>query len=324
VPWLDRDGAQAELQHTTARDPRLVQPCQDPAHAGPACPWPRPPEEPRSRWTLEQIQAVCVWLQGYSRSGVWRVLRALDIHWKRGRLHVHSPDPDYQAKLARVTALRQQVTADPAHQRLLFTDEVTYYRRPTLANGYAPAGSRGPLADGGHRSNTATRVVAALDLLGGAVTALQASELGLRTLVRFYERLCARYPGQRLYLVQDNWPVHCHPDVLAALEPQENPFPWVYPRNWPTDPSPRARHLHLPIQLVPLPTYASWTNPIEKLWRWLKQDVLHHHPWTHDLDELRRQVLVFLDRFADGSDPLLRYVGLSPPEPSQPASRIPP
>ncbi|MBK9008807.1 MAG: transposase [Anaerolineae bacterium] len=30
-------------------------------------------------------------------------------------------------------------------------------------------------------------------------------------------------------------------------------------------------------QLTPLlfPTYASWLNPIEKLWKWLKQEVLH-------------------------------------------------
>ena len=33
----------------------------------------------------------------------------------------------------------------------------------------------------------------------------------------------------------------------------------------------------LPIQLVPLPTYASWCNPIEKLWRQLRQELLHLH-----------------------------------------------
>lgn len=59
-----------------------------------------------------------------------------------------------------------------------------------------------------------------------------------------------------------------------------------------------------------LPTYASWLNPIEKLWRWLKQDILHLHSLPNDLETLRLQVQSFLARFISGSDPLLRYVGL--------------
>ena len=289
--------------------------CPEPEHRVPTCPIPRhPPEPPRSRWTLADIRQVCVWLQGYSRSGVWRVLRGLEIHWKRGRLHVHSPDPDYVAKLDRVAALRDRVAGDPDRQLLLFQDEVTYYRQPTVGAGYAPAGRPQPLAELSHARNTPTRVVATLNCLTGQVARLQAGHIGVRELVRFYEGLVRQHPSARgIYLVQDNWPVHFHPDVLAALEPQENPFPWVYPRTWPTAPSAQARRLGLPIQLVPLPTYASWTTPIEKLWRWLKHDVLHLHPWADDLAELRRQVLAFLDRFAAGSDDLLRYVGLGLP-----------
>jgi DDE superfamily endonuclease/Winged helix-turn helix len=309
------------LQHTVARDPRLVRACPEPAHQIPTCPWPRPaPEPPGSRWTLAAIRQVCVWLRDYSRSGVWRVLRSLDIHWKRGRQHVHSPDPDYDAKLARVAALRDLVAGDPDRQLLLFQDELTYYRQPTVGSSYGPAGHPQPLAELSYARNTATRVVATLNGRTGQVAYLQAGHIGVRELVRCYAALCAQHPtAQRIYLVQDNWPVHFHPDVLAALEPQDNPFPWVYPRHWPTAPSPQARRLDLPIQLVTLPTYASWTNPIEKLWRWLKHDVLHLHPWADDLAELRRQVLAFLDRFADGSAALLRYVGLEPA-----ASGLPP
>ncbi|MCB8937396.1 MAG: transposase [Ardenticatenaceae bacterium] len=68
----------------------------------------------------------------------------------------------------------------------------------------------------------------------------------------------------------------------------------------------------MPVQLLPLPTYASWLNPIEKLWRWLKQEVLHLHRFSDDWPELREVVASFLDQFATGSDALLRYVGLLP------------
>ena len=108
--------------------------------------------------------------------------------------------------------------------------------------------------------------------------------------------------------------LQCQPDLLIALESQSTPFALKVPPNWPTKPSGAALRkwgaLHLPIQLVLLPTYASWLNPIEKLWRYLKQEVVHLHPFANDLAKLRSELDRFLDRFALGSNLLLRYVGL--------------
>jgi len=260
------------------------------------------------------VQRVCAWLKEHTISGVWRALQQLEIHWKRGRDYIHSPDPAYQAKLARIGHFKAMVREDPTHCILLFSDEVTYYRQPTLAMGYEEAGGKGPLARRSYRRNTATRVVATLNFLTGQVTYLQASRIGVRELVRFYEMLCSCYPwAHRIYLVQDNWPIHFHPDVLAALEPQQSPWPWNRPDNWRIKPNPKAKQLNLPIQILTLPTYASWTNPIEKLWRYLKQEVLHLHRLADDLLHLRHQVLSFLGQFDAGSDELLRYVGLLKP-----------
>jgi hypothetical protein len=118
-------------------------------------------------------------------------------------------------------------------------------------------------------------------------------------------------------VAQDNWPVHTHPDRLVALEAQGSPFAWHRPNHWATEPSAAAvrkwGRLQLPIQLVPLPTYTSWTNPIEKLWRKLRQDVTHLHPWADDLARLRAELDHFLDQFGAGSADLRRYVGLGIP-----------
>ena len=65
--------------------------------------------------------------------------------------------------------------------------------------------------------------------------------------------------------------------------------------------------------MVRLPTYASWLNPIEKLWRKLKQELVHLHRLADKLPELRAQIDRFLDQFANGSLDLLRYVGLFVP-----------
>ena len=97
---------------------------------------------------------------------------------------------------------------------------------------------------------------------------------------------------------------------------QQCPFPFPRPDNWPDEPSPAAYKRwgawHLPVQLVVLPTYASWCHPIEKLWRMLKQEILHWHRQADDLQGLRQRVMAFLQQFAPGSLSLLRYVGLLP------------
>lgn len=253
-----------------------------------------------------------------SMSGVWRMLARLGIRWTRGQDHLVSPDPAYTAKLAYLQEIRAAVMHDPARQILLFQDEMTYYRQPTLASGYDLAGTTYPRAERSYRANTPTRVAAALNVLTGQVTALQRSHCGIAALLQLYEEICQSYPHVvRIYVAQDNWPVHFHADVRAALEPQESPFPFPQPPGWPTTPSPAARRRwsdrHLPIQLIPLPTYASWVNPIEKLWRWLRQDILHLHRDADDLPTLRQRVATFLAQFASGSEDLLRYVGLLVP-----------
>lgn len=84
------------------------------------------------------------------------------------------------------------------------------------------------------------------------------------------------------------------------------------PPNWPNQPRPRAISDNLPIQLVFLPTYSSWLNPIEKLWRWLRQDVLHLHRLSDDWQGVKQAVWDFIAQFTSGSSELLHYVGLFP------------
>jgi hypothetical protein len=169
------------------------------------------------------------------------------------------------------------------------------------------------------KSNTVTRVLGVLNALTGAVFHRRASKITVAFWVMFYQALCRAYPdAERIYVIQDNWPVHTHPDLRVALESQETRWPWYRPPNWPTEPSAAAIRrwgaLKLPIQIVPLPTDASWCNPIEKLWRKLRQDVTHLHRWADDLDTLRTKIDRFLNQFAQGSLELLRYVGLEVPD----------
>lgn len=272
----------------------------------------------RTRWTLATLGAAVAWLADHSPSGVWRVLDALGVVRQQGRDHIHSPDPAYEAKRATIAACLAEAAASDGRIVALFLDEVTLHRQPSLAPAYAARGIDQPRAERSRCSDTTARIVGVLDPADGRVLCRRRGEIGVPTLVGFYRDVAAAYPqAECITIVLDNWPVHFHPDLLVALAPQDSPFAFPRPGNWPTDPSTEARRkwgdLRLPIQLAPLPTYASWLNPIEKLWRWLRQEVVHLHAWADDLPALYAAADAFLARFtaasAAGRD-LLRYVGL--------------
>lgn len=242
----------------------------------------------RARWRLQDLTRVVKWLEGYSESGVSRVLKRLGFSLKRAVNFIRSPDPNYREKVQAILRAFWKALTCPEQVVVLFMDEFTYYRQPSQAPAYHRRGKGQPRAQQAPRANTRTRVVGTLNGLTGQVIYQQRSKIGKKALVDFYAQVRAAYPeAKEIYIVQDNWPVHKLPEVQSALE----------------------QHGLTPLFL---PTYASWLNPIEKLWRWLKQDVLHLHRSADDLDTLRRQVEEFLDQFATGSDALLRYVGLLP------------
>lgn len=276
---------------------------------------PRELGQARSRWRAADIRRVCDWLRLHTPAGLSQLLKRLHIAYKRGRQHVHSPDADYLEKLLEIQLHLREALVQPESCVLLFEDECSYYRQPTLAQDYAPTGHTQSLAELGHRSNQRERIIGVINALTGATYAEQQRFTGVQEIVAFYCQVCQLYPkAQVIYLVQDNWPVHFHPDVLAALGPQASRWPWHRPESWAKVTPKATRPLNLPIQLLLLPTYASWTNPIEKLWRKLRQEVLHLHRFADDWEGLKQCVGTFLQQFSQGSEELLRYVGLSEPQ----------
>lgn len=267
-----------------------------------------------TRWTLQTFLAANDWLTLHTLPGMSQLLRCLRIHWKCARLHVHSPDPDYVAKLHTIRISVLPLGIDWEQEVFLFQDELTFYRHPSLCFAYEAAGRVQPLAELGWKGNYCWRIAATLNAWTGQVTYAQGKCFDIPHLVAFYQKVAETYQTARVIkMAQDNWPVHFHLDVLAALQLQEWHWPLYVPANWPTQASPGARRLNLPIQIFPLPTYASWTNPAEKLWRLTKQEVLHLHRFGDDWPGLKRAVTDFLDQFATGSTDLLRYVGLRDP-----------
>ena len=276
-----------------------------------------------SRWSLSYIADVCKWLQINTLSGLSKLLKRLGISYKRGRSYVYSPDPNYQQKMDMIAQCLLKAWYAPERYALLYEDEFTIYRQPSVARDYEQMGKFQPLARRSYRSNTEFRGIGTLNAVTGQVTYHQASKANVRQLTVFYDKVVEDYPQlETIYMVQDNWPVHYHPDLLIHLQPQHFQFPIHKPKNWPDEPSPKAKRdaekrkakgvTKLPIRILQLPTYASWANPIEKLWRWVRQSILHLHRLSDDWQTLKERVIGFMQSFEQGSSELLQYVGLSP------------
>lgn len=99
-----------------------------------------------------------------------------------------------------------------------------------------------------HSANTLMRVVGVMDAATARVQVWHFSRVTADRLARCWKQVGSLYPeAKKIYLVANNWPVHFHAKVQAALASE--------PR----------------IEILYLPTYAPWLNNIEKLWRWVKQ-----------------------------------------------------
>jgi transposase len=223
------------------------------------------------------------WLTEYTWGGVWRVLQACGLGIYGARARLFSPDPDYRSKVRHLHRCLRDAARHPDTGGAVFLDEFGYHRWPAVAPTWGPAAAVAQRAG----NNQQWRTIGALTALTGQVNYLDGSIVGRQQVIQFYAQLNHTYLAlDRLYVIQDNWNIHTHPDVLSALV--------MYPRITP----------------VWLPTYAPWLNPIEKLWRWLRQDVLKMHRWVEDWPHGKPRVHDFLDQFAQGSSDLLRYVGL--------------
>jgi DDE superfamily endonuclease len=237
-----------------------------------------------SRWTLRTIRASVDWLTDYTMSGVGRVLQSCGVGLHTSCARLFSPDPDYGSKVRRLHRCLRDAARHPAMVVALFLDEFGYQRWPEVAPRWGVEAAVAQRAG----NNQQWRTIGALNALTGQVNDLDGYIVGRQQVSQFYGLLNRAYPKtvERIYVIQDNWNIHTHPDVLTALA--------TYPRITP----------------VWLPTYAPWLNPIEKLWRWLRQDILKMHRWVEDWPHVKQRVQDFLDQFAQGSAALLRYVGL--------------
>jgi len=246
------------------------------------------PEQPTC-WRLKTIRTAVSWLNDYSLSGVWRLLQRYKLKLRTAQVQQYSPDPDYEQKEAHLLECLRKTAHNPKKRLFLFLDEMGYYCWPETTKVWAEAAPGvPPLADRQQAKQQQWRLIGVLNALTGQVDYLDNYIVGRAKVIEMYQLIVHRYPDfDQIFVAQDNWSIHTHPDVTQALQS----LPQIEP--------------------VWLPTYSPWLNPIEKLWRWLRQDVLKMHRLAAHWALLRQKVNTFLDQFSSGSQDLLHYVGLA-------------
>lgn len=248
----------------------------------------------RSRWTLDLLMNACQsFIKVKSRGAFKRVLKSLKVSYQRARTYFHSPDLEYADKLAYIRQVISSYEVDKTV--VLFQDEVTYYNHASPASDHCPEKQqpKAPLAIGGQKS---WRISGALDIFSGQFISIQRQAIEVPTFIGFLKLIAQKYPeAEKIYIIMDNWPVHAHPDVIDALQTQNCPYPFVIPPSWKDlKASGKYKNENLQIQLVPLPTYASWLNPVEKIWRMLRQKLIHNHSFANNFKELKSKIDDFL------------------------------
>ena len=244
---------------------------------------------PRSRWSLALLQQTMAWLADKSLSCISQLLKRMHVSYKRGRLAVHFPNLLYDVKLARIRAASQQMHQHPTRVVLLYLDEHLVGRSPTVARCYSSTGAPGMQARQYAGSNSMLRIVGCLDAASGAVIAKRYGSVTVDTFLTFLQIVEAQYPDAEVSSIAlDNWSVHINERVLPALQARQSKIPLLFQ-----------------------PTYAPWTNPMEKGWLRFNEDVSHMHPHWAKWQPWRLRIDDWIAQVRPASQAMLQATGVS-------------
>jgi transposase len=202
-----------------------------------ACAGARPAQEgvPLTRWSLPRLSRH---LKGrgisVSPSQLGRILAKAGLSFQRTRSWLASPDPDYEAKAARVLALYREKPQDGVV--ISFDEGGPYGLRPTHGRGWAPRKRPTRLRARYNRRSGVRYLFGAYDVHADYLRARLRPGKNAREILTFMKTIRLAYPRRvRIYWIQDNLSCHWTPAIRE----------WAEANN---------------VELVPPPPHASYQN----------------------------------------------------------------
>ncbi len=226
----------------------------------------------RSRWTCALVVVLLWrWYQlAVSRETVRRWLHQADLVWRRPRPVVHRPDPLRQAKLR---ALRRLLANLPADETAVFQDEVDINLNPKIGSMWMRRGQQAEVETPG--DNAKRYLAGSMNWRTGRLLVTQGAKRDGALFVRHLEDLRHRLRRYRvIHVICDNARFH---QVAKCKRLREYLVSWGHR-----------------IVLHYLPTYAPETNPIERVWWHLHDEITRNHS-CRSLEELLDLVFRWLE-----------------------------
>lgn len=255
---------------------------------------------PVTHWSATDLARAAVHNQiipSISRATVWRLLNQAAIKPHRWHYWLHSPDPDFEAKMLHIVDLYLKAQAMARRREVVIcVDEKTsiqaLQRRYPHRPGQAGQATRieHEYIRHGTRCLTAGFEVAS-GLVFGHLTESRPAEV----FADFVKRLCARYRrARKIHLVLDNLNTHWHEltcRTVATLCGCRLPSIDTAAQRKYFLRAPRKR-----IVFHFTPSHASWLNQIEIWFSTLVRKILRQGDFR-SLAELERKILAFIDYY---------------------------
>jgi transposase len=232
-----------------------------------------PPRRGRSQWSYAALRAQLyrttrVFL---SKSEIGRILRNAELRPHRMKLWLHSPDPEFREKAARVCRL---YVNPPAGVTVLCVDEKTQIQALRRRfPGRRPEPGKGGRFEFEYRRGGVLALLGAFNVATGEVFAQCRQHRGAADLLAFMDALAAQYPTGVVYVVWDNLDIH-----RDGKDGRWKAF--------------NARHGNR-FRFVFTPKHASWLNQIEIWFSILQRRVIRYGDFV-DVNDLATKILAFI------------------------------
>jgi transposase len=209
----------------------------------------------RSRWTCALI-ALLLWEQqsvSVSAETVRRCLHQEELVWRRPRPTVARSDPSYYRKMRH---LRELLAHLPANETAVFQDEVDVNTNPEIGAMWMRRGQQAEIATPG--TNTKRYVAGSLHWRTGTMLFVAGSRRNAKLFLDHLDHLRRSLRHyRRIHVICDNARFH---NPLKSKEVQAYLAKWGHR-----------------IELHYLPRYSPKTNPIERVWWHLRDEITRNH-----------------------------------------------
>ena len=172
---------------------------------------------------------------------------------------------------------------------VLYYDEAQLATQPTLRRSWRPRGQHRPLPHPGRQQHSSLH--GAVRYPDGDCYFKVLPRVSSSCCIEFLRGLLENWPDQQVHVILDSASSHRSHATEKFVAAQER--------------------LHLHYQ----PTYAPWTNPVERVWQEMRRAVTHCHTFG-TLSEVMAAALTWCQRFGNNRPAVRRLASFQGPNPA--------